>query len=173
VVSQPQRGNVPAEVRSFVGRRHEMAEVKRVPGASRLVTLTGVGGVGKSRLALRVAAQTRRAFADGVWLVKLAALRDRTLLERTVADTVGLRDQSARSPLEVLVGHLRHKQLLRSHPRRMGKGRAGKDIAARLVIAQRTAEGHVEHILTKLGFTKRTQLAAWITQQGNDRPRTR
>jgi predicted ATPase/DNA-binding CsgD family transcriptional regulator len=97
---------------SFVGRRREVAEMKRVLPAARLVTLTGTGGVGKSRLALRVAGQTQRAFADGVWLVDLAALQDRSLLERTVADAVGLRDQSARSPREVLVGHLRDKQLL-------------------------------------------------------------
>jgi predicted ATPase/DNA-binding CsgD family transcriptional regulator len=97
---------------SFVGRRREVAEMKRVLPASRLVTLTGTGGVGKSRLALCVAGQAQRAFADGVWLVELAALQDRSLLERTVADAVGLRDQSARSPREVLVGHLRDKQLL-------------------------------------------------------------
>src|SRR5437868_4602224 len=89
-----------------------MAEMKRVLPAARLVTLTGIGGVGKSRLALRVAGQTQRAFADGVWLIELAALQDRSLLERTVADAVGLREQSTRSPREVLVGHLRDKQLL-------------------------------------------------------------
>src|SRR5882757_9835811 len=80
--------------------------------ASRLLTLTGVGGVGKTRLALRVAAGVRRAFVDGVWLVELAALQDHTLLEQTVADTVGLRDRSARPPLEVLVDYLRDRQLL-------------------------------------------------------------
>jgi non-specific serine/threonine protein kinase len=89
-----------------------MAEVKRVLGAARLVTLTGTGGVGKTRLALCVAEQTQRAFADGVWLVELSALQDWTLLERTVAEAVGLSDQSTRPPLDVLVGHLRDKQLL-------------------------------------------------------------
>jgi predicted ATPase/DNA-binding CsgD family transcriptional regulator len=109
----PQRGgNLPAEVTSFVGRRREVSEAKRLLSSTRLLTLTGVGGVGKTRLALRVAAGVRRAFTDGVWLVELAALQDRTLLEQTVADAVGLRDQSARSPREVVVGHLRDKQAL-------------------------------------------------------------
>ncbi|MFC0112115.1 hypothetical protein [Kibdelosporangium aridum] len=68
------RGNLPAEVSSFVDRRHELTDVRKLLSSSRLVTLTGVGGVGKTRLALRVAEQTRRAFADGVWLVELAEL---------------------------------------------------------------------------------------------------
>jgi len=112
VVSRREQGSLPAEVSSFVGRRRELAEVKKVLPAARLLTLTGTGGVGKTRLALRVAAQTQRAFADGVWLVELAALTDWTMLEQTVADAVGLRDRSARSPREVLVSHLRDKKLL-------------------------------------------------------------
>jgi len=107
-----QCGNLPVEVSSFVGRRREVAETRRLLAASRLLTLTGVGGVGKTRLALRVAAGVRRAFVDGVWLVELAALQDCALVEQTVADTVGVRDQSARSPLEALVGYLRDRQLL-------------------------------------------------------------
>jgi predicted ATPase len=112
VVSVREKGNLPAEVTSFVGRRREMAAVMKVLPAVRMLTLAGTGGVGKTRLALRVAMQTRRAFSDGVWLVELAALQDRALLEQTVADAVGLRDRSARSPREALVGHLRDKQLL-------------------------------------------------------------
>ena len=64
-------GNLPAELTSFVGRRHELAEVKRLLADSRLVTLTGIGGVGKTRLALRAAAELRRGFRDGAWLVQL------------------------------------------------------------------------------------------------------
>ena len=68
------KGNLPAELTSFVGRRDEVAEVKRLLTEGRLVTLTGVGGVGKTRLALRAAAGLARAFPDGVWLVRLDQL---------------------------------------------------------------------------------------------------
>lgn len=60
-------GNLPAEVTSLVGRRAESTEVRKLPGASRVVTLTGPGGVGKTRLALEVASRSRAAFPDGVW----------------------------------------------------------------------------------------------------------
>ncbi|MER5433683.1 hypothetical protein [Streptomyces sp. NPDC002588] len=64
--------NLPAAFTSFVGRRHERAEIRRLLGAERLLTLTGVGGVGKTRLALAAAAEFVKAFPDGVWLVDLA-----------------------------------------------------------------------------------------------------
>ena len=67
-------GNLPAELTSFVGRRDELAEVRRLLAGSRLVTLIGVGGVGKTRLALRAAAGLARAFRGGVWLVRLDQL---------------------------------------------------------------------------------------------------
>ncbi|ONI92041.1 LuxR family transcriptional regulator [Saccharothrix sp. ALI-22-I] len=95
-------GNLPLELTSFVGRRREVAEAKRVLSASRLVTLTGVGGVGKSRLALRVATQVQRAFDDGEWLVELGELQDPELVAHTVADTLGLREQSTMGPGEQL-----------------------------------------------------------------------
>ncbi|MEU4222799.1 LuxR C-terminal-related transcriptional regulator [Nonomuraea sp. NPDC026600] len=96
-----QVGNLPAEVTSFVGRRHEMAAVKQLMSTSRLVTLTGVGGVGKTRLALRVAVERHRAF-DAVWLVDLTELNDPSLISQTVAAVVGLRDQPACSPTDAL-----------------------------------------------------------------------
>jgi predicted ATPase/DNA-binding CsgD family transcriptional regulator len=105
-------GNLPAELTSFVGRRHEVAEVKRLLSTSRLVTLTGVGGVGKTRLALRVGADVRRAFTEGVWLVDLAPLTDPALLTQTVAADLGIRDQSARAVLATLPEYLADKQLL-------------------------------------------------------------
>ena len=74
------RGALPAELTSFVGRRRELAETRRLLASSRLLTLTGVGGVGKTRLALRMAAEVRRTFPDGVWFVELAALHDPQLL---------------------------------------------------------------------------------------------
>ncbi|WP_345033406.1 ATP-binding protein [Kutzneria kofuensis] len=104
--------NLTADVTSFVGRRRELAQVKQYLSASRLVTLTGVGGVGKSRLAVRTAAGVRRAFPDGTWLVELAQLQDPGLLVQTVASTLGLRDQSARPPLVVLAEYLANRRLL-------------------------------------------------------------
>lgn len=83
---------MPAELTSFVGRRRELREAKHRLSMARLLTLTGIGGVGKTRLALRVAAGVRRAFTDGVWLVELAELRDPRLLLNTVATALGLRD---------------------------------------------------------------------------------
>jgi non-specific serine/threonine protein kinase len=105
-------GNLPVDMTSFVGRRHEVAEVKRLLTASRLVTLTGVGGVGKTRLALRVANEVQRAFPDGVWLVELAALGDPGLVAQTVASALDIRDLSTRRPVTVLTDHLADTQLL-------------------------------------------------------------
>ena len=105
-------GGLPAEVTSFVGRRQATAEVKGALSASRLVTLTGVGGTGKSRLALHVARDLRRAFDDGVWLVELGQVQDPSLLGDTVAEVLGLSDLSSRDPETVLAGYLADKQLL-------------------------------------------------------------
>ena len=74
--------------------------------ASRLVTLTGIGGVGKTRLALRAASDARPDFRDGVWLVELGELRDGSLLLDTVAAALGVRDESARPLRDVLVEFL-------------------------------------------------------------------
>ncbi|HUR08086.1 MAG TPA: LuxR C-terminal-related transcriptional regulator [Nonomuraea sp.] len=107
-----QIGWLPAEVTSFVGRRHEVAEVKQLLSTSRAVTLLGVGGVGKTRLALRVGLEVRRAFRDGVWLVELAALTDPDLLAQVVAEELEIRDHTVCPPMQVLIGHLRDKQTL-------------------------------------------------------------
>ncbi|GAA0366047.1 LuxR family transcriptional regulator [Microbispora corallina] len=97
-----QVGNLPADLTSFVGRRRELAEIRRLLSVSRLVTLTGVGGVGKTRLALRAAAEQHRAF-DAVWLVDLSGLTDTKLVAETVAATMGVRDQSEPSPADALI----------------------------------------------------------------------
>lgn len=105
-------GSLPAEVTTFVGRRQEVAEVRQLLSASRAVTLTGMGGVGKTRLAVRVGHEVRRAFRDGVWLVELAALESRGMLARAVAEALQIRDHSAAPALKVLADHLRDKQAL-------------------------------------------------------------
>ncbi|WP_327098161.1 protein kinase [Nocardia vinacea] len=105
-------GNLPLELTSFVDRRSELSEVKNLLSAGRLVTLAGIGGVGKTRLALRAASSVRRGFADGVWLIELADVRDPAMLVDVVAATLGLRDDSARPMREVLVGFLGVRETL-------------------------------------------------------------
>ncbi|WP_436501066.1 helix-turn-helix transcriptional regulator [Actinokineospora sp. HUAS TT18] len=103
---------LPVEVTTYVGRTTEILEVKRLLGVAPLVTLTGPGGVGKTRLALRVATAERAAFADDVVFVSLAELREPKLLINTVADRLGLGDRSTRSVTDVVVDHLRSRRLL-------------------------------------------------------------
>src|SRR6266540_7132215 len=110
--TRPPSGNLPAPTNTFVGRRRQLDEVRGLLSSARLVTLAGVGGVGKTRLAIRVAADVRRAFPDGVWLVDLAPLDDPALVTQTAATAIGIRDQSARWPVAVLSDHLAAKHLL-------------------------------------------------------------
>ncbi|SNR32465.1 non-specific serine/threonine protein kinase [Haloechinothrix alba] len=104
--------SLPAEVTGYIGRDAELQEVGHLLGATPLVTLTGPGGVGKSRLAQRVAASARSEFRDGVVFVGLADLRDPALLVYTVADRIGLGDRSARPAVELVVEALNRKRLL-------------------------------------------------------------
>jgi len=106
-----ERGALPAELTSFVGRREEIARVRRMLGESRLVTLTGVGGAGKTRLALRTALESRRQFSEGAWFVELGSLRDPLLLPRTVSAALGLNPASA-DPTSDLAEWLESRQLL-------------------------------------------------------------
>src|SRR6266536_215908 len=106
-------GNLAAAVTSFVGRRQETAEVRRLLAVSRLVTLTGVGGVGKTRLALRVAGEVGREFRDGVWFVDLAPLDDEGLLTQAVSSALGLQEiVVADWPVSVIASNLKDKNLL-------------------------------------------------------------
>ncbi|MET9607520.1 NB-ARC domain-containing protein [Streptomyces sp. NPDC006512] len=105
-------GNLPPETASFVGREGELTYLGALLRRRRLVTLTGVGGVGKSRLALRAAADRRQARADGVWWVELSPLRDPALLTTTVAHAIGLADHSAHSLDEELCAWMADKELL-------------------------------------------------------------
>ncbi|MBU3064356.1 protein kinase [Nocardia sp. NEAU-G5] len=105
-------GTLPLELTSFVGRRSELAKVKSLLSSSRLVTLTGIGGVGKTRLALRAVANVRREFPDGVRVVELADVSDSLLLVEVVAATLGLRDDPARPLPETIVEFLSTQEML-------------------------------------------------------------
>jgi non-specific serine/threonine protein kinase len=104
--------NLPAEVTSFVGRRQELREVKRLLTTTRLLTLTGSGGVGKTKLALRAAAEMSRSFPDGSWLVLLDSVRDPLLVTQVAFNALGVHDLSAGLSLSALADYLAGKRLL-------------------------------------------------------------
>jgi predicted ATPase/class 3 adenylate cyclase len=105
-------GNLPAQVTSFVGRRDEIAAVAQALGEGRLVTLTGAGGVGKTRLAIHVAAEVLPAFCDGAWLCELAAAGDPDAMVQVVAAALGVRARPE-VPLDARVREvLRDRELL-------------------------------------------------------------
>ena len=105
-------GNLPAESTSFIGRRGELADIKRKLTQARLVSLVGPGGVGKTRLAVRVANDLVRGFRGGAWLVELAEVRDPELVSNAVIAALDLRDQAATQPLQLLQSYLQDKELL-------------------------------------------------------------
>ena len=109
---QKPRHNLPLQLSSFIGREREIAEVRRLLAASRLVTLTGAGGSGKTRLALQAAREVLDAFPDGIWLVELAPLTHPALAASFIASTLGLIEDKDRPPLDTLVDYLRDRQLL-------------------------------------------------------------
>ncbi len=104
--------NLPLQLTSFVGREREMAEAKRLLAATRLLTLTGPGGTGKTRLSIQVAADILDAFPAGVWLVELAPLSDPVLVLQAVASVLGVREQQGRPLIDTLIDYLRAKALL-------------------------------------------------------------
>jgi predicted ATPase/DNA-binding CsgD family transcriptional regulator len=108
----PKASNLPAELTSFVGRRRELREVKRLLTTTRLLTLTGSGGAGKTRLALRAAADMSRGFPDGAWLAPLAPIQDPMLVTQAVFSALGLQDRSAGWSLSALAEHLAGRRLL-------------------------------------------------------------
>lgn len=104
--------NLPLQLSSFVGREKELAEVERLLEDARLLTLTGTGGCGKTRLALAAAGELAGGFEDGTWLVELASLSDPDLVPQAVASVLGTREQPGRSLTETLSDYLRARQLL-------------------------------------------------------------
>ena len=104
--------NLPTQLTSFVGRTHELDEVRRLLGGTRLLTLTGPGGTGKTRLGLQLAAATADEFPDGVWFVPLEPLRDPDLVMATVAATMSVLRRSDESALDALAGAIGPRQVL-------------------------------------------------------------
>ena len=104
--------NLPIQQTSFIGREREIEEVKRLMNTSRLVTLMGPGGAGKSRLSMQVAADLIEGFKHGAWLVELAPLRDPTLVVQTIASTLGVREVAGRALLDSLIDYLQPRTLL-------------------------------------------------------------
>jgi predicted ATPase/DNA-binding winged helix-turn-helix (wHTH) protein len=104
--------NLPAALTSFVGRERELAEIKRLLPRSGLLTLVGAGGIGKTRLALEVAAEVIDAFRDGVWFVDLAPLTASSQVTSAAAQVLGARESTEKPPIDVLCAYLKRRQLL-------------------------------------------------------------
>src|SRR5712692_3985591 len=104
--------NLPIQVTSFIGRDREIAEIKQALPHTRLLTLTGSGGCGKTRLALQVAASLVDSYADGVWLVELASLSDSTLVPKAVASALRIAEQPGLPLSETLRRYFQTKALL-------------------------------------------------------------
>jgi predicted ATPase len=109
---ETERNNLPAQLSSFIGRESEGAEIKKLLARSRLLTLTGAGGCGKTRLALRVAGDLLSDYSDGVWLVELAPASDPEMVIQITAEVLGIREQPKRSLVETLRDGLRSKRIL-------------------------------------------------------------
>jgi len=107
-----ERTNLPEPRTSFVGREREVVEVKRLLPTSRLVTLVGVGGIGKTRLALQVATELLDAYRDGVWIADFSALDDPALVATTVAQALGVHEKPGTPLFDALRRHLRRRELL-------------------------------------------------------------
>jgi predicted ATPase/class 3 adenylate cyclase len=104
--------NLAQQLNSFVGREREAAEVKAMLASNRLVTLLGMGGIGKSRLSVQLGAEVMDEYEDGVWLIELAPLSDPQLVAQAVASVLGVKEEAGRPVIEALVKFVRDRQLL-------------------------------------------------------------
>src|SRR5215471_1633588 len=111
-VTAERRNNLPAALTSFVGRQAEITRAKRQLQTSRLLTLVGSGGIGKTRLALRLAGELADQYAGGVWLVQLAPVADAGLVTWTVAAALGVNEQPGRPIRLSLAEYLSERQTL-------------------------------------------------------------
>lgn len=106
------KDNLPVEVTSFVGRRRELTELRQLLATARLVTVTGPGGVGKTRLALRLGGDLRRVFPDGVWMVALDALTASGVVSHSVAASLEVQEVASEDPVASLASQLEDRRLL-------------------------------------------------------------
>ena len=104
--------NLPAQKSAFIGRKREIQAVRELLSRHRLLTLTGSGGCGKTRLAIETARSLPDGYKDGVWLIEFAALGNENLLAQKVAGALGLREQKGGSSLETLYKHLKNRHTL-------------------------------------------------------------
>jgi predicted ATPase/class 3 adenylate cyclase len=104
--------NLPTQLTTFVGRERELDEAGALLGRARLLTLTGPGGTGKTRLSLELASRMAEGFPDGVWFVPLEPISEASLVPATIAQVLGLPDRGGRSPVERLVDHLAGRRVL-------------------------------------------------------------
>ncbi len=104
--------NLPQQVSSFIGRERELADLGKLLGDTRLLTLIGHGGIGKTRLSLQAAADMMDNFADGVWFVELAPLTDARLVPQAVASVLGVKEEAGRPVQEALLKHVKDRQML-------------------------------------------------------------
>ena len=110
--TEPTRNNLPEQLTRFIGRQQEVAEIRSLLAKTRLLTLTGSGGIGKTRLALQAAADCLTQYGDGTWFVELEALSDAALVAQTVAFTLGVREEKGRSLSDSLFDYLKGRNLL-------------------------------------------------------------
>ena len=104
--------NLPQQVTTFIGREREQVQINAALKTSRLLTLTGIGGIGKTRLSLQVAADVAHDYADGVWFVELAPITDGDLVPQAVAAILGVKEEAGRALTDALVACARERQLL-------------------------------------------------------------
>jgi len=110
--AEAQKHNLPHDLTSFIGRETELAELARLLDRARLLTLTGAGGCGKTRLAIQLARQQTPAYPDGAWLVELAALNDAALLPQAIANVLGIKEKAGARLIDSVVEHLAPRAVL-------------------------------------------------------------
>ena len=112
MVAERERTNLPQMLNAFIGRERELAEIKQILPRTRLLTLTGAGGIGKTRLARQAAAELLDAYRDGVWFVDLAPLSDPALVPNALALLLGVKESAGQTSVVVLCRRLQAKEVL-------------------------------------------------------------